>query len=101
MGLDLARRCLGGIHVVPVEKVDRLGDHLHVPQFLGGDVQKQILDLRVFDAKALGHILHRRLELAVPAAELLLQQCRVLRIGTFDLYRVKQHFFVLKHNLIS
>ena len=61
--LDLIR-----LHLMSVEQIDRLGDHLHVPQLLGGNVQKEILDFWVLDAKALGHILHGCFQFAVSAA---------------------------------
>ena len=75
--------------MVSVQEVDGLGDHLHMPQLLGGNVQKQILDPGILDAEALGHILHSGLQFAVAAAQLLLQQCGVLRIGTFNGNRVE------------
>ena len=40
-------------------------------------------------AEELGHILHSRFQFAVAAAKLLLQQRRILGIGTFDPYRMK------------
>ena len=38
MGLDLTRLDLIRLHLMSVEQIDRLGDHLHVPQLLGGNV---------------------------------------------------------------
>ena len=62
----------GRVHVVTVKKIDSLCHHLHVSKLLGGYVKKQVLDLGILNAKALRHILHSRLQLAVPAAKLLL-----------------------------
>ena len=61
MALDLAAGNLCRIHIVTVQQVDGLGHHLHVPQLLCRNVEKQILDLRVLDTEALGHILHSSL----------------------------------------
>ena len=58
MALDLTRLDLICIYIVPVEQVDGLGHHFHVTQFLRCNIQKQVLDFLLLDAKALGHILH-------------------------------------------
>ena len=68
MGLDLTRLDLIRLHLMSVEQIDRLGDHLHVPQLLGGNVQKEILDFWVLDAKTLGHILQGCFQFTVSAA---------------------------------
>ena len=80
-----------------VQQVDGLGHHLHVAQLLGGDVEEQVLDLRVLNAEALGEILHGGFQLAVAAAQLLLEQRCVLGVRLLNFHRMKQHFFVLKH----
>ena len=89
MGLDLPGLHLPGLQVVAVEEADGLGYHLHVAELLGGDVQEEILDPPVPDAKALGQVLHGGLQLAVAAAQLLLEQGRVLGIGPLHAYRVE------------
>ena len=89
MGLDLPGLHLPGLQVVAVEEADGLGYHLHVAELLGGDVQEEILDPPVPDAEALGQVLHGGLQLAVAAAQLLLEQGRVLGIGPLHAYRVE------------
>ena len=53
VSLHLARLHLGGIHIVPVEQIDGLRNHLHVPQLLGSYIKKEILDLGILDPEAL------------------------------------------------
>ena len=53
MTLDFACLHLVCVHIVSVEQIDGLGHHFHVTQLLRCDVQKQVLDLLVFDAEAL------------------------------------------------
>ena len=101
VGLYLARGNRAVIDVVSVEQVYRFRDHLHVSELFGGDIHKQILDLGVLDPEALRHILHRGLQLAVAAAELLVKQRRLLRIRAFDANRVEQFLFVFEHNNTS
>ena len=98
MGLDLTGRNLICRQFVTVEQVDGLCDHFHVSQFFRGNIQEQIFDERILDPETLGHVLHGCLQFTVAAAQLLLQQCGVLGIGTFHSHGVEQLFFVFEHN---
>ena len=80
---------VAGAYIGAIEQIDGLGDHFQVPQFLRCDVQKQILDLLVLDAEALGHILHGRFQLTVAASQLLLQQCCILGIRPLHGHRME------------
>ena len=72
-----------------VEQINGLGHHFHVSQFLCCDIQKQVLDLLVLDAEALGQILHSRFQLTVAASQLLLQQCCILGIRPLHGHRME------------
>ena len=72
MALNFARLDLLRAYLVAIEQIDGLSDHFHVPQFFGGNVQKEILDFRVLNPEALRHILHGRFQFAVATAQLLL-----------------------------
>ncbi|SCI48976.1 Uncharacterised protein [uncultured Blautia sp.] len=89
MALDLARLDLICIYIVAVEQINGLGHHFHVSQFLCCDIQKQVLDLLVLDAEALGQILHGRFQLTVAASQLLLQQCCILGIRPLHGHRME------------
>ena len=67
-----------------------------VAQLLSSNIHKQVLDLCILDAEALGHILHGRFQLSISTAQLFLQQCCILWIWTLHLDRMEQQFFVLK-----
>ena len=85
MALDLARLDLICIYIVAVEQINGLGHHYHV----SCDIQKQVLDLLVLDAEALGQILHSRFQLTVAASQLLLQQCCILGIRPLHGHRME------------
>ncbi len=99
--LNFAGTDLHGIDAVAVQKVDCLRHHFHVTKLLRSDVQKQVLDFGVLNAKALGHILHSGLQFAVAAAQLLLQKRRILRIRSLDFNGVEKHLFVFEHIVTS
>ena len=99
MGLDLSSWDCAGIHIVAVEHIDGLCHHLHMPQFFCSDIEKQVFDLRVFDAEALRHILHSGLQLTIGAPQLLLQQSRILWVWPLHLHRVKKFLFVFEHGM--
>lgn len=96
VGLHVPHGGVGGVQVMAVEQVDRGGHHLHVAELLGGHVQKQVLDLRVLDAHALGQVLQGGLQLALGPAQLLLQHGGVVGVGPVHLYFVKQLFVVFE-----
>ena len=68
---------------------------------LRGDIPKEVLDLLVFDAKALGEILHGGFERSVAAAQLLLHENRILGMGLLRGDGLQLLGFVFKHVFVS
>jgi hypothetical protein len=67
-------------------------------QLLRRDIEKQVLDALVFNAEALGRILHRRLKLPVRPAQLLLHHIGVIRVGPVYPHILEQLLFMSEHN---
>ena len=97
MGLHIADGGVHGVQVMTVEHIDAGAHHFQMAELLGCHVEKQVLDLRVFNAHALGQVLQGAFQLALRAAQLLLQQRSVIGVRPIHPHRMQVFLFMLEH----